>query len=165
MSIEIRELTPELLADYLYFFEQVAHTDNKEWDRCYCLIYCSADHRDEDFRSAEVRREYAIQYVQNGKITGYLAYQEGKIIGWCNANRKSDCLRCYGLRWLGDGVSDGLSDSEIKSVFCFTVAPHIRRQGVARLLLERVCQDAKREGYAYLEAYPNKQKTMNTMTM
>lgn len=105
-----------------------------------------------------MRREYAIQYVEEGKITGYLAYYEGRVIGWCNANRKSDCLRCYGLGWIGDDVSDGLLDSKIKSVFCFTVAPHMRRQGVARLLLERVYQAAKREGYAYLEAYPNKQR-------
>lgn len=159
MGTEIRKLTPELLDDYLYFFEQVAHTDNKEWDRCYCLNYCSADHRDEDFRSPEVRREYAIQYVQTGKISGYLAYQEGNVIGWCNTNRKSACLGCYGLRWLRDDARGGTADSKVKSVFCFTVAPRMRRKGVARLLLERVCQDAKRDGYEYLEAYPNKQRT------
>lgn len=37
MNIEIHKLTPERLNDFLYFFENVAHTDNKEWDRCYCL--------------------------------------------------------------------------------------------------------------------------------
>ena len=35
----------------------------------------------------------------------------------------------------------------------------MRRKGVARRLLERVCQDGKRDGYQYLEAYPNKQRT------
>jgi len=34
-NINICKLTPEKLDDYLYFFENVAHTDNKEWDRCY----------------------------------------------------------------------------------------------------------------------------------
>lgn len=68
MSIRICRLTPELLDDYLYFFENVAHTDNKEWDRCYCLNYCSEANAGRDFSSLDVRREYAIKYVKSGKI-------------------------------------------------------------------------------------------------
>ena len=29
MNVEIRELTPDLLEDYLYFFENEAHEDNE----------------------------------------------------------------------------------------------------------------------------------------
>lgn len=35
-SINIYKLTPERLDDYLYFFENVAHTDNKESNRLPC---------------------------------------------------------------------------------------------------------------------------------
>ena len=35
----------------------------------------------------------------------------------------------------------------VKSVFCFAVAPEMREQGIAGLLLERVCEDAQKELY------------------
>lgn len=41
-NLEIHRLSPDRLGDFLYFFENVAHTDNKEWDRCYCINYCAA---------------------------------------------------------------------------------------------------------------------------
>jgi hypothetical protein len=37
MNIEIRKLTPDLLEDYLNFFETKAHADNEDEDRCYCV--------------------------------------------------------------------------------------------------------------------------------
>ncbi len=32
----------------------------------------------------------------------------------------------------------------------------MRRKGVARQLLERVCSDARKDGFDFVEAYPNK---------
>ncbi|MBE0410527.1 MAG: GNAT family N-acetyltransferase, partial [Anaerolineales bacterium] len=32
----------------------------------------------------------------------------------------------------------------------------MRRKGIAKLLLERVCQDAVQDGFDFVEAYPNK---------
>jgi len=32
----------------------------------------------------------------------------------------------------------------------------MRRKGVAKQLLERVCQDAAQDGFDFVEAYPNK---------
>lgn len=42
-NLTIHKLTPEHLDDYIYFFENVAHTDNKKWDRCYCTNFCAAN--------------------------------------------------------------------------------------------------------------------------
>ena len=155
MNIEIRRLAPALINDYLYFFENVAYSDNKEWDRCYCVGYCSDANAGNDFSSAQVRRDYAIQYVESGKIQGYLAYCDGQVVGWCNANRKSDCLKCGGWKFTVGNV-EWLDVGQVKSIFCFTVAPAMRRQGIATQLLSRVCQDAADEGFDYIEAYPNK---------
>ncbi len=156
MNIRICKLTPEMLDDYLYFFENVAHTDNKEWDRCYCLNYCSDANANIDFSSPDVRREYAIKYIKSGKIQGYLAYCGNEVVGWCNANRKSDCLHCGGWQFISKNDKDLDSNLNIKSVFCFTVAPDMRRKGIAAQLLRRVCEDAIRDGFDYIEAYPNK---------
>lgn len=156
MDIQIFRLTPERLDDYLYFFENVAHTDNKEWDRCYCLNYCSDANTSVDFQSPDVRRKYAVKYVNSGKIQGYLAYHDNNIVGWCNANRKSDCMQCGGWKYISENISSNKIDEKIKSIFCFTVAPNMRGNGIAEKLLRQVCEDAIQDGYNCIESYPNK---------
>ena len=42
----------------------------------------------------------------------------------------------------------------MKAVVCFSVAPPMRGRGIAAMLLQRVCEDAKEQGYDYIEAYP-----------
>lgn len=164
MNIEIYKLTPERLNDFLYFFENVAHTDNKEWDRCYCDNYCAAPNsrtlRKADMANPDVRRDFAIDYVNNGLMQGYLAYVDGNVIGWCNANTRNDCLHCFGWKnYIANWKFDRKSKEKIKSIFCFTVAPDMRGMGIATALLERVIEDAKNDGYEYIEAYPNKEET------
>ena len=46
---------------------------------------------------------------------------------------------------------------KVKSVFCFAIAPEMRRKGIATKLLERVCQDAATDGFDFVEAYPNRE--------
>lgn len=160
MNIEIRKLTPDLLEDYLYFFETAAHADNKDEDRCYCVCWCSADHRIEtDFSSPEKRRDLAVQYVNGGIIQGYLAYYDGRVVGWCNANTKSDCVHCTSwLRFMKTiNTTEANPNNRVKSIFCFTIAPDMKRKGIATQLLERVCKDAATEGFDYIEAYPNQE--------
>lgn len=160
MHIEIHKLSPDLLEDYLCFFDTEAHADNPHEDRCYCVCWCSADHRIEtDFSSPEKRRELAIRYINGGMIQGYLAYADKKVVGWCNTNTKSDCLNC--TSWLRFHTSVNTTESssgiKVKSVYCFTTAPDMKRQGIATQLLKRVCQDAADDGFDFVEAYPNQQ--------
>lgn len=82
MNVKIRRLTPNLLEDFLCFFETDAHADNPGEDRCYCICWCSADHRVEtDFSSPEKRRDLAIQYINDGVLQGYLAYIGDRVVG------------------------------------------------------------------------------------
>jgi GNAT superfamily N-acetyltransferase len=159
MSIEIRRLTPDLVGDYVNFFDTTPHADNKNEHKCYCVWWCNDDYQGKDFTSStEVRRDYAIQYVKGNNIQGYLAYCDGEVVGWCNANTKADCLKCYCWRRFMGFVSteESTPDMKVKSVFCFAIAPEMRRKGIARLLLERVCQDAVQDGFDSVEAYPRK---------
>jgi hypothetical protein len=94
MDIEIKRLTPNLLDDYLRFFDTDAHADNPDPNEhgCYCVCWCRADHRQaEDFSLPEKRRALAAQSINDGSIQGYLAYADGHAVGWCNANTKSEC--------------------------------------------------------------------------
>lgn len=157
-KINIYKLTKDRLDDYLYFFENVAHTDNKEWDRCYCVNFCSDNNAEiaELLRDAEIRRKYAIKYVNENLIQGYLAYYDGQVVGWCNINDKNDCLGCFGWQIVSGKTKTYKENIKVKSVFCFTVAPEMRGKHIATALLERVIQDARKDEYDYIEAYPNK---------
>lgn len=158
MEIEVRRLTPELAEDYVRFFDLTPHDDNVDEHKCYCVCWCGDDAEGKDFSTREKRREYALEYVKQGKLQGYLAYQGERIVGWCNANTKAECLRCASWRrFMGNVPVEEPGDARVKSVFCFVIAPDLRRQGLARLLLERVCHDAAEEGFAYVEAYPWKE--------
>lgn len=149
MNIEIRKLEPKILSDFLYFFENVAHADNKEWDRCYCINYCAAHNNRtaKKFFDPEVRKKHAIDYINSGLMQGYLAYIDGKVIGWCNANDRNDCLHCYGWKnYIESKEIKKKTKEKIMSVFCFTVAPDYRGKGISTALLQRVIDDAKKDG-------------------
>jgi GNAT superfamily N-acetyltransferase len=158
MAFEIRRLTPATAEEYVNFFDTTPHSDNIGEHRCYCVCWCGTDAEGEDFSTAEKRRGCALAYVQSGALQGYLAYCNGKVVGWCNANTKADCLRCYSWRhFMGDVPAGEAADgARVKSIFCFAIAPDMRRKGLAKQLLERICLDATRDGFDVVEAYPNK---------
>lgn len=153
MDIVIKKLTPNLAEDYVDFFNTTPHNE-KHNIKCYCV--CWASNVPEDF---DVRPEadIALQFVKNGNLQGYLAYYEGKIVGWVNANTKSECLNCLGWQWSRTNYpNDSAIDKYTKSIFCFTIAPEFKRKGIATQLLERVCNDAKEDGFRFVEAYPDR---------
>lgn len=157
MDITIKKLTPELIDDYLHFFDTTPHATGQEGHRCYCVWWSSADIEKESFATVEDRREIARKYIQEGHIQGYLAYYEGKAVGWCNANTKPDCYISFCWKnFMGDIHKDAPT-KKVKSVFCFAIAPEMRGKGVAGKLLQRVLEDAKQEGFDYVEGYPNKE--------
>ena len=159
MSIAIRKLIPELAEDYVHFFDTTPHDDNVIEHKCYCVCWCNDDYKGKDFSTAEKRRKCALKYVKGNNIQGYLAYSGDTVVGWCNANTKSDCLKCDSWRKFMDYVPLDESNTgiKVKSIFCFMIAPEMKRKGIATLLLERVCKDAVQEGFDFAEAYPYKE--------
>ncbi len=156
MELFIRKLTPELLEDWLSFFDKDAFSDNEDWCGCYCMCYHYDEELDRkraygcDRSSAKFNRKQAIRLIKSGRMQGYLAYVQGKVVGWCNSNDK----KAY------DNVNFNFAEEvpdngeKIKSVVCFSVAPQYRGHGVATALLEYLCNDAKADGFDLVEAYP-----------
>jgi len=153
-SITIKRLSPELNADYLDFFDHRAFTDNNPNAPCYCT---SPNQKEEEiqqmvseFRTSGVKktvRKYAVEMLNQNRIQGYLAYDGEMSVGWCNAAdmesysgfvpvfaRKNTCGKTI-------------------SIVCFEIAPEYRGMGIASALIEKVCDDAKSEGYAAVEGY------------
>lgn len=154
MHVEIKKLTPNLIDDYLHFFDVTPHSTGIAEHRCYCVCWSNVNYENKDFSTAEKRRAIATEYIQGNNIQGYLAYQGDKVIGWCNANTKSACYECMSWKMFMGSIKK--DNKKVKAVFCFAIAPEYREQGVASLLLERVCEDAKTDGFDIVEAYPNK---------
>jgi len=156
MQISIRKLTDALLDDWLSYFDKDAFSDNDEWCGCYCMCY----HWDSELTKkrawgcdkscAAFNREQAIRLIKNGQMQGYLAYTQEKVVGWCNANTKQ-AYNNVNFNFTKEVPDNG---DKIKSIVCFSVSPKFQGQGVATALLDYVCQDAKNEGFDWIEAYP-----------
>ena len=151
MPIEIRPLTAELCADFLHYFDNVAFCDHPEWSGCYCM----EGHRsaDEDLFASfgEPNRACARELVLAGKMRGYLAYDGGNVVGWCNADDKRNYRYLTTNPTYWREADTGL---RIKVMYCLSIAADHRRQGLGTMLIQRVIDDALAEGYDAVEAYP-----------
>ena len=161
MNVEIRKLTTSLVEDYARFFDITPHWGNDD-TKCYCITWCGdnvyLNGGSHWFSSPEERRVNAIKRVQDGDIHGYLVYYDNEVVGWCNANTKSNCKECINyLRTDGGMPLDECQEGEmVKFIFCFTIAPKVQRIGIATQLLEHVCQDAASDGFDFVEAIPSR---------
>lgn len=154
MVVLIRRLTPEIVDDFLYFFDHIAFTDNPDWASCYCYYYhIACDDQEWMSRTAEENRSGAIQLVLSQKMHGYLAYVDNQPVGWCNAGRKAGYPRLLSQKELWDSA-----DERVVSIVCFIIAPSYRRKGIGKRLLEEVCSVSRDEGCEFIEAYPRKGK-------
>src|SRR5665648_158455 len=84
MNISIKALTPDLLKDYLFFFDNIIFTENPDWSRCYCFSFHFVGSNEQ--WNKEANRSSVTEYIRSNKMTGYLAYLDNNPIGWCNAN-------------------------------------------------------------------------------
>jgi len=157
MNIEIRKLTPDLAEEYVRFFDTTSHNDEGEGTKCCCVTWRS-DHSyvgngDHWYPTQEERRAHALKFVKDGKLQGYLAYYGDRIVGWCNTT--ADCQ--FGVDYLRSywPIGDCNADVRVKSIFCFMIAPDMKRKNIATQLLERICKDAAEDGFDFVEAYAN----------
>ena len=149
MNITIKPLSPDLLGDYLFFFDNLVFTENPGWSACYCFSFHFTGTKKQ--WTKENNRASVIRYILENKIKGYLAFSGTVPVGWCNVNDRknySSLFKYYDLT--------GNPGDKVGSIVCFTIHPEFRRKGVAVQLLDRICSDYATLDYDYLEAYPGK---------
>ena len=173
MEIEIKALTPDLAEAYIDFFDHRAFSDGSPYYPCYCSTFNMSTIEIENMRIQakcyggglegwqKSLRESAAQMVKESMIHGYLAFDNGMIIGWCNANDRMNYYRVgeFDLDHVPEDCAsaDCQQEKQIKSIVCFEISPEYRGKGIATQLLNRVCTDARAQGYEYAEAYPSDQ--------
>lgn len=153
-TITIRPFTSELNADYLDFFDNRAFTDNNPNGPCYCT---SPNQSEEEIKKMvgefkiygvkETVRKYAVEMLKQNKIKGYLAYDGELSIGWCNA---ADIESYVGFV---PAFARENTYGKTISIVCFEIAPEYRGLGIASAFIDKVCSDAKVNGYAAVEGY------------
>ncbi|MBN2481398.1 MAG: GNAT family N-acetyltransferase [Bacteroidales bacterium] len=149
MDITIKPLSPDLLKDFLFFFDHIVFTEHPDWSVCYCYSFHFTGTKAEWNR--ENNRASAIRLIQERKMKGYLFYSDGKPVGWCNANNRlnyESLLKYYDL--------PDIQNEKVCSVVCFLIHPEYRRKGITRKMLERICKDYAIQEYECVEAYPGK---------
>ena len=132
--------------DWFYFFENSAFADNEEWRGCYCTA-CYYPKPEEYSNPSNRRKDYAKWLIETGRMQGYMAYENGKVVGWVNANDKEKYPRLNDIN---------TNEAKVLSIVCFLVEKEHRGQGIAKKLLDRIIKDAKEKGYSIIEAYPKK---------
>jgi GNAT superfamily N-acetyltransferase len=148
-DIVIRPLTPELVGDYLAFFDHVAFADHPEWQFCYCN-FLHHDHAQSKFSAtkADDNRAAVKQRICARAMHGHLAFDGERAIGWCQAAPR---LVLPALRDEPD--PEGVA-AQTGSIVCFVIAKDYRRKGLARRLLNAACDGFRAQGLGYAEAYP-----------
>jgi len=157
VNIQIQPLLKESLPDFLHFFDNVGFTDNPDWSGCYCK-YFHFEGTTEEWRNAKKddNLRCSSTLIESGTMKGYLAYDEGQPVGWCNANAKTE----YEL-FKRRTEFQTPEDDKIISVVCFVVAPDYRKKGLAGLLLKKVMDEYAGKDYQYIEAYPAPDATLD----
>lgn len=149
MDITVKPLTPDLLNDYLFFFDNMVFTENPDWSKCYCYSFHFTG--SEKQWNKKENRAAVTRLIKEDKLCGYLAYSGDTPVGWVNANNRNNYQRLRKIHNL-----DEISEGKICSIVCFLISPDFRRKGIARMLLGKIIDDYSFKHYNYLEAYPMK---------
>jgi ribosomal protein S18 acetylase RimI-like enzyme len=146
-AIDIRALMPDLLPDFLGYFEGAAFSDNPKWRSCYCQ-FLYVDHAKVQWmaRTGHENRSAACDRICASTMQGYLAYRHGAVVGWCNA----------APRTMMEAFADEPDPDagHLGQITCFVVAREHRRTGVATALLAAACAGPKAQGLRIAEAMP-----------
>jgi ribosomal protein S18 acetylase RimI-like enzyme len=143
VEIRLERLTTDSLHDFLDYFDHRAFLRDEDWAGCYCqaYLYPPSTPAEEIFGPGKARQA-ACDRVAEGKMDGYLAYSEQRVVGWCAA---------------GQGKLFGSlpeAEDSLARIVCFNVDPDLRQQGLASTMLDLVLQDLEAREFTAVEAAP-----------
>ena len=149
-AVEVKDVTPERVADYLDFFDNDAFRDYPAWSTCYCMeTHFGGDPAEGAERTGADNREDMSRMLGAGEVTALLAYADGKPVGWCNYGPTTRLAGVVAKLKLDPAEREGVG-----SIACFVIASPYRGHGVAARLLEAACARLAARGLEWVEAYP-----------
>ena len=152
LDLKIEPLGPDLLEDFLHFFDNIAFSDNPEWGGCYCHFYHFAGDMEQWEKATKAQNRNATKmFIQEEKMGGLLAFIDNEPIGWCNVNSKEVYEKIP-----IESESEDIPKGKIASIVCFLIAPAHRKKGISRKLLQHAIKVLKEDGFIWIETYPRK---------
>jgi GNAT superfamily N-acetyltransferase len=142
-ALEIRPLTAERFPDLAALFGQGG--DPKT---CWCTFWRvrNKEWSLSDPGGARARME---ALADHDPPAGLLGYSDGDAVGWVSLGPREDFARLEHSK-----VRPRLDDVPVWSIVCFVVSRQVRKQGLARELLDAAIAFARRRGAPAVEAYP-----------
>lgn len=151
-EVVVRDVTPDLVADYQHFFDDVAFRDFPAWQDCYCIETHRAESEEEaGMRTAAENRRDMSASIQQGDVTALLAFAGDQPVGWCNygeTTHLAGVMRRFKL--------EAASQQGVGSIACFVIAAPYRQHGVASKLLDEAIERLRARGVREVEAYPSR---------
>ena len=125
-GVTVRPVSEDRVDDWLRLFDHDAFAGNPDWASCYCLEPHVPATPELPERAWRESRATVAGRLRGGTTFGYLAYVDGRPVGWVNASFRSD----YGLYRLVD--PDGPEPRSVIGVSCFIIAPRFDGTGSPR---------------------------------
>ncbi|PKM41353.1 MAG: GNAT family N-acetyltransferase [Firmicutes bacterium HGW-Firmicutes-9] len=149
MSLEIQPLSPALADVFCDYLTHLDFSATPHWSSCFCRFYhTTCSQQDWIDRTAEENRAEAKQEILAGNMRGYLAFDAGVCVGWCNANDVAQYPR------LSEYTEELCRGKRVGCTICFVIHPDYRGKGVAREMLARAISDFRAAGYDAMLAAP-----------
>ena len=97
----------------------------------------------------EGNRQILRQTVEADEQPGILAYEAGRVVGWCGIAPREKLIALENSR-----ILKRVDDQPVWSITCFFVTKAARGQGRMESLIEAAVDHAKSNGAEIVEAYP-----------
>lgn len=148
-EIVVKRLTPELANTYVDYLSSISFEHEPHWATCFCRYYHVACSFDEWVaRTGEMNRSEALFEIKGGRMSGYLAFDGEKCIGWCNASDVNEYVR------IKNETAPYVRGKKVAGTVCFVIHPDYRGRGVARSILDKAISDYREMGYEAMIAMP-----------
>lgn len=149
MPLEILPLSPALADVFCDYLTRLDFSATPHWSSCFCRFYHTTCTQQEWMnRTAEENRAEAKAEIAAGNMRGYLAFDAGLCVGWCNANDVAQYPR------LAEYTDEMCRGKRVACTICYVIHPGYRGKGVARDMLARAISDYRAEGYDAMLALP-----------
>ena len=144
MSIVVKRLQPSLRPDFFRL-----HSDENGCGLCRCVAWWVPSWAGWGERTAEANRVLRQSLFDRGEDDGYMLYLDDEPAGWAQVGRR-DRLE----KLVGEYRTE--PDPGAWAITCFLLAPHARRRGLARLMLDEILRDLPARGARSVEGYPRR---------
>ena len=141
--VKIYPLTPHRWTDLRKLFGE-----NGAEGGCWCMWWRS--HPKDYKKNAGERNEFAFKdLVDSHQPVGLLAYLDKEVVGWCSVAPREQLIRVRtSATWRP------VDDLPVWAISCFFIKQEVRGRQIAKQLMARAVEYARKQGASAVEAYP-----------